>query len=170
MLETKYAVDCPYCLTDCISTEYRYTVSTEPFRQCDEKNFGQGFFCSYGGKESDLKPEIWGSQALAQMNKTWPIIPSYAQLIETNYRKFESLKLARTLFTSIKRDYDAFEKDISVLSVYFESPTAMNFVNQASQSWISYLANVGGLLGLCVGAHIITLIELIWLFINLYVV
>ncbi len=43
----------------------------------------------------------------------------------------------------------------------------MEFKSQSSQSWIDYMANVGGLLGLCIGLSIVTVIEIIWLCVRL---
>ena len=54
-------------------------------------------------------------------------------------------------------------QDIAVLEVFFEATTAIQFSTYATQTWVDYFANVGGLLGLCIGLSIITLVELAWL-------
>ena len=50
-----------------------------------------------------------------------------------------------------------------MLEVFFEATTAVQFSTSATQSWADYFANVGGLLGLCIGLSIVTLVELAWL-------
>jgi len=62
----------------------------------------------------------------------------------------------------LPKDYDAYEKDIAVLEVFFDTPTLMMFKSQKRQSWLDYLSNVGGAFGLCNGLCIITVIEFIW--------
>jgi hypothetical protein len=59
--------------------------------------------------------------------------------------------------------YDAYEKDIAVLQIYFKTPTVMEYQTFPSQTWISFFSTIGGLLGLCIGLSIVTFIELFWL-------
>ena len=54
-------------------------------------------------------------------------------------------------------------QDIAVLEVFFEATTAIQFSTYATQTWVDYFANVGGLLGLCIGLSIVTIVELAWL-------
>ena len=59
--------------------------------------------------------------------------------------------------------YDAFEDDIAILQVYFKTPTIMEYETFPSQTWVSFFSTIGGLLGLCIGMSIVTVIELVWL-------
>jgi hypothetical protein len=59
--------------------------------------------------------------------------------------------------------YDAYEKDIAILQIYFKSPTVMEFGTFPSQNWVGFFSAIGGLLGLCIGMSIVTIIELFWL-------
>ena len=59
--------------------------------------------------------------------------------------------------------YDAYEKDIAVLQIYFKSPTVMEYKTFPSQTWVGFFSTIGGLLGLCIGMSIITFVELFWL-------
>jgi hypothetical protein len=63
--------------------------------------------------------------------------------------------------------YDAYEKDIAILQLYFKSPTMMEYKTFPSQTWISFFSAIGGLLGLCIGMSIVTVIELVWLCITI---
>ncbi len=60
---------------------------------------------------------------------------------------------------------DTKEKDIAILSVYIDKPTLLQFETQASQNWVQFLSNVGGILGLCIGLSIVSIVEISWIFI-----
>ena len=64
-------------------------------------------------------------------------------------------------------EYNAYNEDIAVVQVFFEPTAVFLFGSQPSQTWIDYFSTVGGLLGLCIGISIVTVIELIWLALNL---
>ena len=64
---------------------------------------------------------------------------------------------------ALDREYDAYDEDIAILNIYFDTVSVMQFGTQASQGWIDFFSNVGGLLGLCIGLSIVTIIELVWL-------
>ena len=53
---------CSYYLPDCSRIIYEHTLSAEPFRKCDEKNFGVSFLCNLDYRANIPKPQIWGSQ------------------------------------------------------------------------------------------------------------
>jgi hypothetical protein len=55
---------CSYCLPDCIRTIYQYTASSQPFRKCDEKNFGISDMCNLQLTNTLPKPQIFGTQVL----------------------------------------------------------------------------------------------------------
>ena len=65
------------------------------------------------------------------------------------------------------KEYDAYEKDFGVLKVFFDSSTVMQYNSQSRQSWIDYLAAVGGALSLCIGISIISVIEIVCLCLRL---
>ena len=95
-----------------------------------------------------------------------------AKLLSTLGKTVQSSKRVitptwETLFTNITRSYDAFEKDIAVLSVYFASPTAMEYTTKQSKTWLDFISAVGGNGGLCIGFSIVTLLELVWLIVRI---
>jgi len=53
--------ECDHCLPDCMRISYSYLVSTQPFRKCNEKNFGVGDFCSFNPLYGNA-PLIWTDQ------------------------------------------------------------------------------------------------------------
>jgi len=62
--------------------------------------------------------------------------------------------------------YDAYQKDIGVGFFYFQDSVTFQYVRQPRLSWTDFFASIGGLLGLCMGASIVTFIEIIWLCLN----
>ena len=64
-------------------------------------------------------------------------------------------------------EYNAYTEDIAVVQVFFEPAAVFLFGSQPSQTWIDYFSTVGGLLGLCIGISIVTVIELVWLALSL---
>jgi hypothetical protein len=83
------------------------------------------------------------------------------------YKKNSCKKLSVSLkieFLPFKETtYDAYEKDIAVLQVYFKTPTVMEYQTFPSRSWIDFFSAIGGLLGLRIGLSIVTFVELFWL-------
>jgi len=71
------------------------------------------------------------------------------------------------LHRAIERTYESYQEDIIHLNVYFDQTTALQFKTQASLSWLEYFANIGGLLGLCIGLSIVTVFEIVWLMIKI---
>ncbi len=61
-------------------------------------------------------------------------------------------------------EYDAYENDIAILNVYFETPTVLVFTTQHSKTWLDFISAVGGNGGLFIGFSIVTILEIIWLF------
>jgi hypothetical protein len=59
--------------------------------------------------------------------------------------------------------YDAYEKDIAIVQFYFMTSSVIEFKTSPSQNWIDYFSAIGGLLGLCIGLSIVTIVELFWL-------
>ena len=63
--------------------------------------------------------------------------------------------------------YDAYKEDIAILQVYFKTSSVMEYETYPSQTWIDFFSIIGGLLGLCIGLSIVTVIELFWLLLRI---
>jgi hypothetical protein len=154
---------CNYCLPDCIRTTYKQAVTTQTFRRCDERNMYLSDLCVMD-LENVTKPQIWGRQIIEQYvrrNKTLPA--SLTNKIQSSKRTIKRSYVFSNFFEDLPKEYDAYDKDIAVLTVFFDSTTVMMFKSQRRQSWLDYFANVGGALGLCIGLSIITVVEIVWL-------
>ena len=155
--------ECNYCLPDCIRTIYKHSVTTQPFRRCDERNWNLSDLCKIDTEVK--KPQIWGRQFIEQFNRKNITIP--ASFVESSKRTIKKSYLLSNFFEDLPAEYDAYEKDIAVLTVFFDSTTVMKYKSQRRQSWLDYLSSVGGALGLCIGLSIITIIEIFWLCVRL---
>ena len=155
---------CNYCLSDCNRVIYHKTISTQPFRQCNEKNLGMTDFCSFEG--TFLDPPMWGQQVLDQLNDSG-INVLLGNIVRTSRRTLNPVLYNQSMFTKLQRDYDAYDEDISVLSVFFESPTAIQYSTKQSRTWVDFISAVGGNGGLFIGFTIVTILELLWLMIRL---
>ena len=60
--------------------------------------------------------------------------------------------------------YDAFEKDIAIVTFYFESREAIQFNRNAANTWYGFISQVGGNAGFGVGFSLISAVELIYWF------
>ncbi len=60
------------------------------------------------------------------------------------------------------QEYNAFDKDISIVTFYFPRHTAIELVKTPKMSIIDFLSQVGGILGLCVGISLISAMEFVY--------
>jgi len=98
------------------------------------------------------------------LKKTGGKIPSYVSSnIQPSERTYSSTLRGGDIFSEADNTYDAYEKDIALLHFYFKKSTAFQLGTQPTMTWIDFLSQVGGLLGLCIGISIVTFIELFWL-------
>ncbi len=153
---------CNYCLPDCIRTIYSQSLTTQPLRRCDERNMEVTPMCSLMNRDY-IVPPLWGQQVYDSYNVTSSNVTGLLANITSNIRTVKKSYQLYNLFTRAENHYDAFAKDIAVLNVFFDTTTVMVFQTQITQTWVTYLSNVGGSLGLCIGLSIITIAELIWI-------
>ena len=58
--------------------------------------------------------------------------------------------------------YDAFEKDIGILNVFFEDEMIIKYTMKNQMSIFDFMAQIGGSLGFAMGVSMISLVELIY--------
>jgi uncharacterized membrane protein len=75
-----------------------------------------------------------------------------------------------TVFGSLKgHEYDAYEKDIAVASFFFSSPTGITFKKSARITPTGFVAQIGGIFGLCLGFSLLSFVEIVfWLAIAMF--
>ena len=146
--------ECKYCLPGCNRIIYQKSVTFQPFRKCDETNFGMSDFCTFELLNTIPGPQMWGKLAQEKMKNMSIQDSSLQDKIVSSYR-----------MSTGNVEYDAFEKDIAMLKVFFESPTAVLITTK--QTWIDFVSAVGGNGGLFIGFSLVTILELIWLILQI---
>jgi hypothetical protein len=158
---------CDYCLPDCRRNIYSMTISTQPFRRCDERSLEVSPMCSVLRK-SIPKPEMWGRQVEDYFTQNLTDLRSaILSNITSSKRTVKQSFVLHGMFPGLTSEYDAYEKDIAVLNVYFDSTTVLKIKSEKRQTWIDFFSNVGGALGLCIGLSIVTIVELFWVCLTL---
>ena len=110
------------------------------------------------------QPQIFGQKVFDEFLKTSGKIPDYVRnSVETSERTFSSSLKGGDVFTAADNSYDAFDADVAALHIFFRRSTVFQLGTQPTMTWIDFLSQVGGLLGLCIGVSIVTVIELVWL-------
>jgi len=96
-------------------------ITTLPFKTCDESNFGMSKFCKMYDETDLPDPKIWGKlvrDKISGMKNQ----PQYLSSIMSNERTRNAY-----IFSNVSLKYDAYEKDIAVLQIFFDRPTAFQF-------------------------------------------
>ena len=139
-------------------------VSSAPFRRCDYKNLGVSFLCNF---EEYLDPPIWGQKVRDQYIFEDHEIPETG-IGNSNTRQFADQKASgNQVFQASNKEsptYDAYEKDIAVVDFIFESSTVFEYRREERMTFIQYISQIGGLLGLCMGFSFISAIEILYWF------
>ena len=154
---------CSYCLPDCTQTQYFPALVAEPFDSCDSSNLGMSRFCNYD--PSHPMTEKFMNQILMQYMdpdvQTTIGAPDYLYKSKTAYlRYFDKFTHPFKLDNYL---YDAFDKDIAMVQIFYQKPTVVLMGSQLNMTWIDFFSTVGGLLGLVLGMGIISFVELFWL-------
>jgi len=110
------------------------------------------------------KPHIWGKLALDRMQNSSKDYEKIQGKIVSSKRFLKPRWFRNNFVTNSVIEYDAYEHDIAILNVYFETPTVLVFTTQHSKTWLDFISAVGGNGGLFIGFSIVTILEIIWLF------
>ena len=169
--------ECKKCLPDCEGIEIRSIVSASPFGPCDEKRVGS-FLCLMGMDNSKGVPDPpkWGQSVLEDYMLRGTIPHYIMSEVKTNKRSYVSRqdedtesKEALSAIENSSQGYDAYDKDIAMVTFFFESSNVLEFFRQPKTSVIEFISQFGGLLGLCMGFSFISVVELIyWMTLKLF--
>lgn len=145
---------CQECLPDCHEVQYSASVTAAPIRRCDKQNLGIAPLCDLNLANLP-DPPIWGSAVLEQYEKENQPIPDFI--------KHTILPNVRYSVTD-RKPYNAYEQDIALAAFYFDSSTLFEYSRQARMTWVEFVAQIGGLLGLCLGLSFVSFLEVIYWF------
>ena len=153
------------CLPDCEATDYSVSTSAAPFRRCDHKALGLSTLCTF---KDSINPPIWGQSVIDQYIDEMGEVPRYiSDHYSTNIRNFTKPGETSDVFTIMNRKqktYDAYEKDIGMVSFFFETTTAYEFYRVPKMTWSDFISQLGGMLGLCMGLSLVSIFEFVYWF------
>ncbi len=107
---------------------------------------------------------MWGELALDKIKNNTKINENLKSKIVSSKRFLKPRWYRDNFVTNSVFEYDAYESDIAILNVFFETPTVLEYTTQQSKTWLDFISAVGGNGGLFIGFSIVTLLEIIWLF------
>ena len=103
-----------------------------------------------------------------EYTKTTGKVPDYvSKLARSSKRTFAGSIKGGDIFTTADNKYDAYDEDIAVVQLFFRRSTVIQLGTTPTMTWIDFMSQVGGLLGLCIGVSIVTVIELVWVCLRL---
>jgi len=111
------------------------------------------------------EPQIWAQGILQELIRENISNPAFLQRVKLTpaERYYQTDYIPFNAFNPPNVTYDAYEKDIAIVQFYFMTSSVIEFKTSPSQNWIDYFSAIGGLLGLCIGLSIVTIVELFWL-------
>ena len=155
---------CDYCLPDCNVTLYHTTVTAVPFRTCNEMNLGVSYLCSLNNKRELPDPPIFGHSVIQEYLNN-PFLNRVPEYVKTSDSIRENNPATATIFTHLGgKEYSAYERDIASVKIYFATPTVFQYSRDEAMTWVGFMSQMGGLLGLCLGISICSGVELIYWF------
>jgi hypothetical protein len=110
-------------------------------------------------------PQLWGKLVLARLKNSSDVLEFLKMRNKIVSSRRFLMPRGYTYFsvTNSVTEYDAYDRDIAILNVYFETPTVLEYTTQHSKTWLDFISAVGGNGGLFIGFSIVTIIEIVWL-------
>ena len=96
------------------------------------------------------------------------VLPRYIdeRLMDNRRRYAKTVEQRNSAVFTVTNDadetYDAYERDVAIVSFYFREPAVLEFGREARMTQTGFIAQVGGLMGLCLGFSFLSLIEVIY--------
>ena len=169
MLQTPYN-QCQICLPDCVSTIFKLKVTAVPLRNCSLINIGNTTFCN-AFNPSRIKPNMLSDLVVFNIYNRFGTLPYYVnRMFSSSQRKYGSSLNHGDVFESTNYPYSAFAKDIAKVQLYFDSATMMEIQRSSTMTSTDYFSNVGGIFGLVLGMGLISLAELLWVIIHIFII
>ena len=98
-------------------------------------------------------------------------LPYYVNIMfSSSQRKYGSSLKHGDVFESTNYPYSAFNKDIAKVQLYFDSATMMGIQRSSTMTSTDFFSNVGGIFGLVLGMGLISLAELLWVIIHIFII
>ena len=164
--------ECIHCLADCTTTVYETSISYAKFQECDHTNIGVNRLCDM--ETGDLNPAPWTYLAQKEFTSSNKSLPWYLQTnsaankFSDQRKKSSNPNIIKGLVfqSELKNNptYNAWEKDIGIVNIYFGNPHSTRYIKKNRMSTFDFLSQVGGSIGLAMGISMVTIVELIYWF------
>ena len=120
------------------------------FRRCDYKNLGVSFLCNFEEQiqGQQIQPPIWGQNVLKQYLDEINEVPEYLESLARNSNKrLFADESGNQIFAAanvevdetgekIPKSYDAYERDIAMVTFFFETNTVFEYSRDQRLGWI----------------------------------
>ena len=53
-------------------------------------------------------------------------------------------------------------ENVAVVNMFLKQPYCELIIQDQERTWITFMSDIGGTLGLCLGASVVSLVEVIW--------
>ena len=126
-----------------------------------------------------MNPAVWTSVAQKEYRHANASVPWFLETTSlsnqskmsatkfSNIRTLGSGKTSNAIFASDLENhpsYDAFEKDIGIIHVFFGEEKILKYVMKNKMSVRSFMSQIGGSLGLAMGISFISIVEFLYWF------
>ena len=175
---------CDKCLPDCSNVEYETTMTSAELQACDVTTTGStGLLCNL--LNGTINPAPWVNIAQNEYIVSNEEIPWFldstaskkrilqGSLFKPFFKKSTRFSDKRTrnqkegtglfpLDIEKNPEYNAFEKDIGIINVFFSKKEVPNFVTKNRLSTADFMYQIGGSLGFVMGVSLISFIEIVY--------
>jgi hypothetical protein len=161
---------CNHCLPDCKSTIFKARISSAPLQKCQLYNLGRSKFCSLTN-DIQFNSELLSGWVETEFQKRFHKKPYFMKkYFPSSQRKIGSSLIHGDIFVTTNKPYNAYDNDIAVVQIFFESAYITKIERSPRMSWIDYFSNVGGIFGLVLGMGILSVFELLWVIVRYFLV
>ena len=168
---------CQHCLPDCTTTVYDTSISYAELGKCDHTNIGTSTLCDL--IEGLINPPPWINAVQNEYSNANETLPWYlytnTDKSRRNIKRFPNRR-SNMVDTNIEKNlifrsdqklnptYDAFEKDIGIINIFFGKGYILKYRRNHRMSYFDFLSQIGGSIGLAMGISIISFVEIIYWF------
>ena len=129
--------------------------------------------------DSTMNPAAWTDVAQNEYRIANETIPWYLETSalsnhsKASTQKFSNIRAlgmgreSNAIFSSdlkMNPTYDAFERDIGIINVFFGEEKVLKYVTKNEMSVLSFMSQIGGSLGLAMGISFISVVEFCYWF------
>ena len=170
---------CRHCYPDCSRTKYETSLSYAEFEKCDDTTIGgTNLICDL--MTGDVNPATWVNIAQNEYRAANESIPWYLDTttaafgapnkttrfsnLRTRLHGGNKVKKVELFAAELKKNpfYDAYERDIGIITVYFSDKKISKFVTESRYTIHDFLYQIGGSLGFMMGVSMFSIVEIIY--------